>query len=301
MLKGKHINILLMLLLVVAFSATQAMAAAPSTSCTFVAGTTTYTLTTVPAPDGSFPMVVSGTTGTQYLWAYQLTSSSGGLNGVGAMDGLVPVCDPDMGYAPVGGGQLLIPGKGDSSNNYYGLGDSNNYVMSMNAQSTSSSYGGYNLPAGAYIFLSTRAGNLQNTPMAVKIGTKTYYCSTGTIMTGIVGPACVPPAEIGATGMKRIDVDAEAHPGEFFTAVYGPNGRVKYILDKNGNQVPPVPSSDDPLLQMGLTYIPDGTLLKFGDNSEYYYPVGYYYECCALGCAWNTCRCGANQCGAPHP
>jgi hypothetical protein len=193
MSKKKHISLLFMIVVAVAIMmlATQAMAGAPPTSCTFVAGTTTYTLSAFPAPNGTFPMVVSGGSGTQYLWAYQLVSSTGSLNGVGAMDGLVPVCDPDMGYAAIGGGQVIPPGKGDSSNNNYGLGDSNDFVMSMNAQSTSNSYGGYYLPVGAYVFATTGAGgDLQNTPMGLKIGTKTYYCSIGGTMAGIAGPSC---------------------------------------------------------------------------------------------------------------
>ncbi len=249
MSKRNFAGIVFIMLAVIAITTTQALAA--GTSCTFVTAngaSTGITMSAITDGSGNFPIKMTDPTtgGPLYIWAYQINGAT-----PNQLNALEMVCPLDNGYTILSGGQVLAPGGGDSFTGF-GVGDYQDQVVRMAAQQGSNAYG---LPSGSYSFSTSRTGDPKNTSMAIKSSNATYYCPN------IAGPSCYVPAEIGALALTRVSLE---DPAVYIDIYYRGDGKFDHAVDWNGN---PVTLNDLSTFVPGMTYAPEGTVVKLGNHS----------------------------------
>lgn len=268
MFKKKDISILIMVLAaVLIFTGTEAMAVVvPPMKCTFVninGSNTAVTMSVITDQSGNFPIATTDpTTGKAvYVWAYQISGAT-----PNQLNALEDVCPTPMDYKLASGGQVQAPGAGDQTTGF-GVGDYQDQIVRMAAQQSSNAYG---LPAGSYSFTTSRAGDTKNTSMAIKISNSTYYCPN------IAGPACYQP-KIAQTTVQKIQLNPDM-PDAFITVTFRSDGSIVSVTDNTGAPLVWHDISEFPPINgQPLTYMPDGAIMKTGDNSYWTYWNGNRY------------------------
>ena len=138
---------------------------------------------------GVTPCTNCGGTGRNgFQWDYRVTNSPGSIT---QLTMLTPVCSPDLGVFTIGGGQVLLPGIGDSTT-MFGVGDFQEQVARLALNASPDFYLGV-----------SRDVAIANTSMQIRVSKNLYYCPS------IPGPECGLPTFIPVSRTSCVTIENE--------------------------------------------------------------------------------------------